>query len=103
MMMMIVLDEGDGDNKDDDYDEKCGNEKLKGGSTQTLWIAWCFASDTSPGRKLQKITRFFGQRRCVYNQQDDENDDCCSQMTGYDDPNELGTCTPRQAAEGVLR
>ena len=71
---MIVLDEGDGDNKDDDYDEKCGKEKLKGGSTQTLWIAWCFASDTSPGRKLQKITRFFGQRRCVYNQQNDEND-----------------------------
>jgi len=26
-----------------------------------------------------------------------------SQMTGYDDPNELGTCTPQQAAEGVLR
>ena len=27
----------------------------------------------------------------------------CSQMTGYDDPNEFGTCTPQQAAEGVLR
>jgi len=26
-----------------------------------------------------------------------------SQMTGYDDPNALGTCTPRQAAEGLLR
>lgn len=24
-------------------------------------------------------------------------------MTGYDDPNALGTCTPQQAAEGVLR
>ena len=100
-------------------DKNTVNEKLKGGKLKFL-KRWEYSKyldclvlrlgHVSRWGKVAKTLQirtmaftFIIKHMTVTNHDGDHHHNYCSQMTGYDDPNELGTCTTEQAAEGVLR